>query len=93
MWGSHGGNFRRIYDHVYAASIGYYKSAIGKHMALVHNYTPVQITFVPLMHIPQNPRGGDWQQSLLRADARWIYRLRALILPGLKESLSFKPFL
>lgn len=76
-----------------AGSIGYYKSAIGKHIAFAHNYARTHITFVPLTHIPPNPRGGDWEQSLLRAEARWIHRLKALVPPGLNESLSFKPFL
>lgn len=44
---------RRIYD-VCAASIVYYKSPIRKHIALVHGYAKVHLTFVPLSHIPPN---------------------------------------
>lgn len=81
---------KRIYDHVYTATIGYYKSPIGKHIALAHSYAKVHLTFVPLSHIPPSPRGGDWEKKLLRTEARWIFRLNA---PGLNEALSFKPFL
>lgn len=78
---------------MYAASIGYYKSPIGRHIALVHGYEKVHFTFIPLSHIPPSPRGGDWEKLLLLAEARWIYRLNALNPPGLNEALSFKPFL
>lgn len=69
---------RPIYDHVYAASIGYYKSPIGRHVALVQNYSSVHLTLIPLTHIRPNPRGGDWERMLLRAEARWIFRLKVL---------------
>lgn len=52
---------RQMCDHVYAANIGYHKPAIGKHVASVHNYAHTHITFIPLMDIPPNPRGGDWE--------------------------------
>lgn len=84
---------KSIHDHVYATSIGYYKFSIGKHIALAHNYASVHLTFVTLVHIPPNPRGGDWKQTLLQAEARWIFRLKALTPPGLNESLGYKPFL
>lgn len=41
---------QRVYDHTYAAAIGYYKSTIGKHFALQHNYKVEPITFIPLTH-------------------------------------------
>lgn len=84
---------RRIYEHLYASGIGYYKSPIGRHIALEHAYSPTHLTFVPLAHVPQNPRVGNWEKSLLQEETRWIHRLKASTPPGLNETISFKPFL
>lgn len=54
---------RLMYDHVYAANIGYYKPPIGKHMALVHNYAPTHITLAPFDPHPPNPRGVIWNRA------------------------------
>lgn len=87
-------NFKqRIKKHVYAASIGYFKTVIGRHIAFQHNYKFDGFSFLPLerVHIP--PRGGDWDNMILKTEARWIFRLGGHTPPGLNESLSFKPFL
>lgn len=83
----------RIYHHVYLAFISYYKSPIGRHVTFGHNYKHVHLTFIPLTHIFLDPRGGDWERLLFQAEAWWIFKLKALTLLGLNDSLSFEPFL
>lgn len=66
---------RCIYDHVYAASICYYKSPVGRHMAFVQNCKPEPLTYVHLTLVPPDPRGCDWERILLQKEVRWIYHL------------------
>lgn len=52
-----------------------------------------RITFLILDRIHPNPRGGDWNKSLLQLELRWIFTLRATHPPGLNDAVCFKPFL
>lgn len=45
-----------------------------------------------LEHIHELIRGGEWDSSILRKDARSIFILRATEVPGLNGTLSFEPF-
>lgn len=83
----------RIYDHIYATSFGYFKSPIGRHMALQHSYNFDGFSFLPLSVIPEDSRRGDWDKNLLQIESKWIFQLNACQPPGLNDSLSFKPFL
>lgn len=83
----------RITEHITSATLGFFKTAIGRHFALKHNYDFVRLKFLPLTVTPFHDCGGDWDRSLLQAESRWIFRLRADRPPGLNESLSFAPFL
>lgn len=83
----------RIQEHTTAARSGFFRTAVGRHVALTHNYDYQGLKFLPLMVIPPPDRGGDWDQALLRAKALWIFRLRADRPPGLNDSISYAPFL
>lgn len=65
---------KRIHDHIYAGGIGYFKSPIGHHIAFSHNYQFDGFLFLPLetFHVP--PRGGDWDNTILCVEARWIFK-------------------
>lgn len=85
---------RCIYDHVYAGKIGYFKSLIGRHIALDHNYKFEGFKFLPLQRIYQDSRGGDWDQKILQKESRWIFQLRSNLPPGLNEkNIPYRPFL
>lgn len=66
---------------------------LGRHTRIVHNGRFPKITFLILDCIHPNPRGGDWNKSLLQIELRWIHRLKATQPPGLNEAICFKPFL
>lgn len=83
----------RILEHMTSATSGYFRTAIGCHFALAHNYTHHGIKFLPLMVIPPPDREGNWDQALLRAEAKWIFRIKSDQAPGLNEAVSFAPFL
>lgn len=85
--------WRRIYDHTYATSVGYFKSPIGRHIALDHNYKFDGFSCLPLCIILRHMQGGNWDQRILQAETRWIFHLNACTPPGLNDALSFGPFL
>lgn len=51
--------WRRIYDHTYAVSMGYFKSPIGRHIALLHNYHFEGFASLPLCINTCDARGGE----------------------------------
>lgn len=83
----------RILEHLDSAKSGYYRTAIGRHVAITHNYNFQGFKFLPLAVIPPPERGGDWSKLLLQQESKWIFRLNATSPPGLNEGLSFAPFL
>lgn len=42
--------------------------------------------------IPVNPRGGNWDKTILQRETLWIECLNAMTPPGLNEANSYKPF-
>lgn len=51
------------------------------------------VRFLILDRIHPNPRGGDFNKLLLQTELRWIFNLKATLLPGLNKAFNFKPFL
>lgn len=84
---------RRIHDHICAIANVKIKTPIAYHMGLIHNFDLSMLHFVALECITMMERGGDWDQLLLRHEARWIHNLNGVCTPGLNDKLSFKPFL
>lgn len=83
----------RIREHVTSATSGFFRTVIGRHFALKHEYNFTGIKFLPLTIIECPDRGGDWDQLLLQAETRWIFRLKADCPPGLNECISYASFL
>lgn len=83
----------RIKEHITAATSGFFRTAIGRHFALKHNYSYGGLKFLPLVVLPRDDRGGDWDRRLLQTESRWIFHLRADRPPGLNEAISYAPFL
>lgn len=83
----------RIAEHVDAARSGYFKTVIGRHVAFAHNYEFLGFKFLPLARVDRHDRGGEWDKMLLQLGSRWIYLLKSDQPPGLKEAVSFAPFL
>lgn len=82
-----------ILEHLESAKSVYFRTAIGRHIAITHNYDFIGFKFFPLAIVPPPDRGGDWNKILLQAESRWIFKLRATSPPGLNEGISFAPFL
>lgn len=66
----YGGKTRRVFNiriskHIVAAKVGFFKTVIGRHIALTHNYAFHGLKFLPLTVIAPHDRGGDWDQALL----------------------------
>lgn len=68
---------KRMSQHLYATEVGCMKSPIGKHIAQQHHSDASGVRFRVLQHIREPIRGGDWDRSILKCEARWIYFLRA----------------
>lgn len=82
-----------ILEHNTATTSGYFKTTIGRHFALKHDYVFSEVKFLPLTVLECHDRGGDWDPVLLQAEARWIFCLGADRAPGLNDSIFFAPFL
>lgn len=74
---------KRVHDHIYAISNGKIDMPIAYHVGLRHNLWPWSSSL--------RKRGGDWDQLLLRHEARWIHCLKAMYTLWLND--KFKPFL
>lgn len=55
-----------MYDHVYAVCNGKTKTLISVHMGFKHKNNISMMAFVGLESIRKNPRGGNWDQAILR---------------------------
>lgn len=76
----------RISEHIAAAKAGFFKTIIGRHVALEHGYVFNGFKFLPLTRIDRHDR-GDWDRALLQAESKWIFRLQSHTFPGLNDSL------
>lgn len=83
---------QRIGDHLYDSENGKL-TTIGRHIGLYHRFDNSVVKFLVLEVVQPNPRGGDWDRSILQREALWIERLNATTPPGLNESVSYKAFL
>lgn len=83
----------RILEPVHAEKIGFFKTIIGHHIALDHNYNFGGLSFLPLAVISRDDRGGDCDRVLLQMESKWIFKSQAHNSPGLYDSLSYAPFL
>lgn len=83
---------QRIGDHLYDSENGKL-TTIGRHIGLHHRFDNSVVKFLVLEVVQSNPRGGDWDRSILQRESLWIERLNATIPPGLNESVSYKAFL
>lgn len=66
---------------------------VSRHLDLYHRFNTKNAHFYVLEVVPQDPRGGDWNQHILQRESLWIERLNATLRPGLNEAQSDKPFL
>lgn len=83
----------RISERIEDAKSGFFKTVIGRHIAFIHNLQlPGLQVFTPHSHPPCD-RGGDWDWTMLQAESRWIFKLKADKLPGLNDFISYAPFL
>lgn len=83
----------RILEHVHAAQTGFFKSIIGRHVTLDHDYSFEGLSFLPLAIMTKSARGGDWDKQLLQVETKWIFKLQAHTSPSLNDSISYAPFL
>lgn len=83
---------QRIGDHLYYSENGKL-TTIGRHIGLYHKFDSLVVQFLVLEVVQPNPRGGDWDHSVLQRESLWIERLNATFRPGLNETVSYKPFL
>lgn len=67
------------------------ETPISTHMGRYHFFDVLKMTFFE--YVPDVDRGGDIDRILLQRESKWIHTLATTVHPGLKESLSFKPFL
>lgn len=61
---------QRIRDHIYYSRNGKVITAVTRHIGLHHKFD--NSTFFVLEVFPPNPRGGDWDNQILRSETLWI---------------------
>lgn len=66
---------------------------LGRHVSSIHGGKFPDIKFLILDRVYPNPRGGDWNKTLLQHETCWIAFLKANQPPGLNDVVSFRPFL
>lgn len=81
----------RMLEHITAAQAGYFRTAIGRHIELNHNYeSKASYSY----HCPQSPHmreGGLGPRTT--SECKWIFRLKSDQHPGLNNAISFASFL
>lgn len=85
--------WKRMKGHVYYATCGNLKTAIGHHMAFKHKYDLHVFKFATLDRVYEDPGGGNFDQRVLQRETKWVYDLHATLFPGLNNVLSFRPSL
>lgn len=82
----------RILEHVHAASVGFLKTIIGRHVALDNIFSFEGFVFLPLTKIHPDPRNGDWNMALLQTESKWIFKLQTHMPPRSKRYHSMYSF-
>lgn len=85
--------WQRASRHIHAMKTCDPDLPLGRHVTTVHRASFPKISFLILDRIHPGTRGGDWNKILLQHEQKWIFHLNATSLPGINESLSFRPFL
>lgn len=62
---------QRIGDHFYYSENGKL-TTIGRHIGLYHRFDNSVVQFVVLEVVKPNPRGGDWDRTVLQRETLWI---------------------
>lgn len=57
-------------------------SPVAGNVKCHHGPDPSLVRFIALDRVHVNIRGGNWDQSILRTESKWIYRLKATKSPG-----------
>lgn len=83
----------RMRDHLYYSDGGKIVTPVTRHIGLHHRFDNSVMSFFVLEVVSHNPRGGDWNIAILRAETYWIEKLSALNPPGIHEVNSYRPFL
>lgn len=78
---------------IHIQQVGFFKSSIGRHEAFEHNYKFEGFKFVPLTRLYIDSRGGDWDKTILKVEARWIFNLQAWSPPGLNDAICFYQYI
>lgn len=65
----------RMRDHLYYYGGGKIVTPVTRHIGLHHRFDNTVISFFVLEVIPPNPRGGDWDNAILRAETYWIEKI------------------
>lgn len=86
--------FARLrYEHLRDINLGNPEKTLGRHVVLKQGHKNIKIRFQALDHIHVHPRGGNLDQMLLRAEAKWNFNLGATKALGLNEYINFNPFI
>lgn len=80
--GEHLGNIRRGED-----------TPLATHMQIFHPGQEKNLSFIGLEIVRKSPRGGNFDNKLLRKEAQWIFRIDSQSPKGLNEALNFGCFI
>lgn len=84
---------QRVKDHVADIKDGNLESPIARLFGDRHMYKFDTLQFKVLDRIHPNTRGGDFHNSILQFELRWIFIPKANHPPGLHGFASHAPFL
>lgn len=66
---------------------------VSRHLDLYHKFDTSFVSFIVLVVVPKDPRGGNWDKLILQKEILLIERLDAVRAPGANEIESYRPFL
>lgn len=85
--------WQRVNDHAADIKDEIPISPVARHFADFQSCNIDTLSFRALDRVHQGPRGGDFENLVLRLESRWIFTLRANHAPGPNGFISYAPFL
>ncbi|MEE6523881.1 hypothetical protein FKM82_022987 [Ascaphus truei] len=83
---------RRVLEHINSIKHSA-ETSVARHVTQCHDGDINAIKFMGIYQLKCPMRGGNTDQSLLRIEAEWIYKLKTRSPNGLNEGFTFTPFI
>ncbi len=83
----------RLAEHTYTIRMQNEDYPTERHFKEVHDGGDSLLKIEGLELVKASNRGGDRSRRLLQRETFWIFKLDAMVYPGLNEKIDYTPFL